>query len=201
MVMPVMIHGFLMSLGLIVAIGAQNAFVLKQGLVRQHIFWICLLCAVSDAILIFAGVYGFGHLLKLFPEVLVVAKCIGVVFLFVYGLLHFIQAYKAEQSLRGTREESSSLWKSLLICLGLTWLNPHVYLDTVLLIGAVAAQFQPDLLQFALGASLASMLFFFGLGYGAAYLQPLFQQPRAWQVLDVLIGIVMWVIAMQLIWN
>lgn len=197
--MPVMVHGFLMSLGLIVAIGAQNAFVLKQGLMKQHIFWICLLCALSDAILIFAGVYGFATLVKLIPELVVIAQCIGVVFLFVYGLLHFIQAYKADQCLQVSKESTASLWKSLLICLGLTWLNPHVYLDTVVLIGAVSAQFQPDLLQFALGASLASVLFFFSLGYGAGFLQPVFQHPRAWQVLDVLIGMVMWGIALKLL--
>ncbi|MCG2607213.1 LysE/ArgO family amino acid transporter [Acinetobacter sp. SM34] len=193
------LHGFAMALSLIVVIGAQNAFVLKQGIKQQHIFAVCLCCALSDAILISVGVLGFSELVLLHPDWLNIAKYLGATFLLIYGAQHFYQAWKGEQRLDLTQDEVPCLWKVLLICLGLTWLNPHVYLDTVVLLGSVSTQYPNTQLYFALGAISASFLFFFSLGYAARYLQPIFQRPQAWKILDLIIGCVMWSIAISLL--
>lgn len=193
------IQGFLLSLSLIVAIGAQNAFVLKQGLKKQHIFWVCLICAISDSILIAAGVFGFAQLMVTHIEWVSWIKYIGAVFLFIYGAQHFYQAYCAKNYLQDSQIEEAHLMKVLGICLMLTWLNPHVYLDTVVLIGSISTEFADNKTYFTLGAILASYLFFFSLGYGARLLEPIFKDHRAWKVLDVVIGIIMWGIAISLI--
>lgn len=194
-----LIHGFLVSIGLIVAIGAQNAFVLKQGLKQEHVFWICLICAVSDAILIFAGVLGFGQMVNSHPLWIDIAKYMGAIFLFIYGSQHFYQAWKKKQSLEAKGQDESQLLKLILICLAFTWLNPHVYLDTVILIGSISTQIEGNPIHFALGAASASFIFFFGLGYGAKYLQPIFQDYRAWKMLDFAVGCLMWWIAYSLL--
>lgn len=188
-----------MGLSLILPLGAQNSFVLKQGLKQQHVFWICLICAVSDAILILAGVMGFGSLILQHPMITIVAKYTGAAFLFVYGLLHFKSAWTASAQLQIEHVESMSLLNALALCLAFTWLNPHVYLDTVVLLGSISVQFNQDKIYFALGAIMASFLFFFSLGYASRYLLPVFKNPRAWQVLDLMIGCVMWWIAFSLI--
>ena len=193
------LHGFAMALSLIVVIGAQNAFVLKQGIKQQHVFAVCLCCALSDAILISVGVLGFSELVLLHPDWLNIAKYLGATFLLIYGAQHFYQAWKGEQRLDLTQDEVPCLWKVLLICLGLTWLNPHVYLDTVVLLGSVSTQYPNTQLYFALGAISASFLFFFSLGYAARYLQPMFQRPQAWKILDLIIGCVMWSIVISLL--
>lgn len=190
--------GMGVSFSLIVAIGAQNAFVLKQGLKRQFVLIVCLICALSDAMLISAGVFGFGKILAQFPLVITVAKYAGALFLIIYGARSFIAAYQSNESLVAKGEAVSSLQQVIGLCLAFTWLNPHVYLDTVILIGTIASQFA-DKVAFALGAILASFVFFFSLGYGARVLQPVFAKPSAWKVLDVMIGIVMWGIAVSLI--
>nr|WP_281495970.1 LysE/ArgO family amino acid transporter [Marivita sp. S6314] len=184
-------------MSLILAIGAQNAFVLRQGLRRAHVFAVCLTCAVSDAILIAAGVAGFGALTEALPGLEWTMRVLGAAFLFWYGWRSFMSARKGGQALTAG-QEAGSLRAALLTCLALTWLNPHVYLDTVVLLGAISAQY-PSQLAFALGAMTASFVFFFSLGYGARLLAPLFARPRAWQVLDVLIGAVMWAIALKLL--
>ncbi|TCB71327.1 amino acid transporter [Acinetobacter sp. ANC 4216] len=193
------LHGFAMALSLIVPIGAQNAFVLKQGLKQQHVFAICLCCALSDAILISSGVLGFSELVTLHPHWLNIARYLGATFLLVYGAQHFYQAWKGEQRLEISSNEVPSLGKVLFICLGLTWLNPHVYLDTVVLLGSISTQYPDTQLYFALGAISASFLFFFSLGYAARYLQPIFQRPKAWKILDIVIGGVIWSIAISLL--
>lgn len=192
------LQGFAIGLSLILAIGAQNAFVLKQGLKQQYVFWICLLCAGSDALLIACGVFGFAALLQQFPVLLMLAQYVGAVFLILYGAQHIKQALQANQSIQLYAASEPSLCKVLGICLALTWLNPHVYLDTVILLGAVSTQFAQLKLYFALGAMSASFLFFFSLGYGARLLLPLFKNPKAWQILDVMIALVMWSIALSL---
>ena len=192
-------HGFLMGLSLIVAIGAQNAFVLKQGLKQQHIFAICLCCALSDAILILAGVLGFSKLVLLHSHWLNMAKYLGALFLIGYGAQHAYSALKGGQALHLNDEQPVSLKKNLLIVLALTWLNPHVYLDTVVLLGAISSQYQEYAVYFGCGAMLASFLFFFALGYGARLLQPIFIRPRAWQILDGMIAVIMWCIAYSLL--
>ncbi|MCK0148985.1 LysE/ArgO family amino acid transporter [Marivita sp. S6314] len=191
------VPGFFLGLSLILAIGAQNAFVLRQGLRRAHVFAVCLTCAVSDAILIAAGVAGFGALTEALPGLEWTMRVLGAAFLFWYGWRSFMSARKGGQALTAG-QEAGSLRAALLTCLALTWLNPHVYLDTVVLLGAISAQY-PSQLAFALGAMTASFVFFFSLGYGARLLAPLFARPRAWQVLDVLIGAVMWAIALKLL--
>ena len=189
--------GFALGLSLILAIGAQNAFVLKQGLRRAHVFAVCLICALSDAILIVVGVTGFGWLSASVVWLADVMRWGGALFLLGYGALSFRAAYNGGQVLEADGQ-SGALAKALGTCLALTWLNPHVYLDTVALLGSVSAQYQ-DRFGFGLGAITASFTFFFSLGYGARFLAPLFAQPQAWRVLDVVIGCVMWAIAFSLL--
>ncbi|MFB2539556.1 LysE/ArgO family amino acid transporter [Acinetobacter sp. c3-l95] len=189
----------MLGLSLIVAIGAQNAFVLKQGILKQHVFWICLFCACSDAVLIGLGVFGFAPLLAKFPTFIILMKYFGVLFLFAYGLLAFKRAYDGGQHLQLEQDgECQSLKQAIALCFAFTWLNPHVYLDTVVLMGSVSSHYQ-NKIAFASGAMLASFLFFFSLGYLARFLRPLFTKANAWRVLDSVIGIMMWWIAFSLL--
>lgn len=193
------LQGFAIGLSLIVAIGAQNAFVLKQGLKKQAVFWVCFVCALSDSILVVLGITGFATVIQLYPELVGFAKWAGAVFLLWYGLQHAIQAFKSNQSLHAGLQNEIQLSKIIIVCLALTWLNPHVYLDTVVLIGSISTQFEQTKLYFALGVITASWFFFFSLGYGARVLIPVFVNPKAWKVLDVVIALIMWSIAISLI--
>ncbi|KKB12739.1 amino acid transporter [Devosia geojensis] len=193
------IPGFLLGLGLIVAIGAQNAFVLRQGLRGEHVFAVCLTCALSDAVLIAAGVSGFGRLTTALPWIETVLRYGGAAFLIAYGLRAFVSALGKGGSLVPSNEAPGSLTSALLACLAFTWLNPHVYLDTVLLLGSISTQYPGEEAIFAAGAVAASFCFFFSLGYGARLLRPLFARPAAWRVLDLIIGVVMCAIALQLV--
>lgn len=190
--------GFVLSLTLILAIGAQNAFVLRQGLRRSHVFWVCSVCALSDAILIAIGVAGFGALAVAVPWFEPLMRFGGAAFLIWYGALNARSAWRGGVAMDLKGGESHSLGKTLLTLLALTWLNPHVYLDTVALIGSISAQYD-NRLAFGLGATLASGVFFFSLGYGARILAPLFAAPRSWQILDAGIALTMWAIAAKLI--
>ncbi|MBI6629616.1 LysE/ArgO family amino acid transporter [Pontibaca salina] len=190
--------GFALGFSLILAIGAQNAFVLRQGLRRDHVFAVCLACALSDALLIAAGVAGFGALARAVPWLEPVMRYGGAAFLLWYGALNLRNAWRGGEALRAEDGRGRGLWRTLGVVLALTWLNPHVYLDTVVLLGSVSAQYD-DRLGFVLGATCASFVFFFSLGYGARLLAPLFARPRAWQVLDLLIALVMWPIAARLL--
>ncbi|MEO9782581.1 MAG: LysE/ArgO family amino acid transporter [Sedimentitalea sp.] len=190
--------GFALGFSLILAIGAQNAFVLRQGLRREHVFWICLTCAVSDALLITAGVAGFGSLATYVPWFEPVMRYGGAAFLIAYGAMSMRSGWRGGSALVTANGSSSGLVTSLMTVLAFTWLNPHVYLDTVVLIGSISAQY-PDRLQFGLGAVTSSFVFFFTLGYGARLLAPLFSRATAWQVLDVLIAVIMWAIAIKLL--
>lgn len=187
---PDYLSGLLLGLSLILAIGSQNAFVLKQGLKREHVFFICLFCALSDAILISAGVAGFGAVTARYPHVVEIAKIAGALFLLVYGLQSLYASWRKSHALTATGQAVSSLKKALLLCFGFTWLNPHVYLDTLVLVGMVSTGASSKLV-FASGAVSASFLFFFALGYGARLLRPLFAAPKAWNVLDAVVGILM----------
>ncbi|MCE8006186.1 LysE/ArgO family amino acid transporter [Aestuariivita sp.] len=190
--------GFFLSLSLILAIGAQNAFVLRQGLRRAHVFWVCLVCALSDAVLIAAGVTGFGRLATALPWFEPLMRYGGAAFLAWYGLRNFISAWRGGEVLEAAHVDRAGLRRTVLTVLALTWLNPHVYLDTLILIGSVSSQY-PDRAAFGVGATTASFLFFFAMGYGARLLAPLFVRPRSWQVLDVIIGCTMWAIALKLV--
>ncbi|WP_171239671.1 LysE/ArgO family amino acid transporter [Ruegeria sp. HKCCA5491] len=193
-----LIAGFVLGFSLILAIGAQNAFVLRQGLRREHVFSLCLTCAVSDAILIAAGVAGFGTLAQIFPWFETAMRYGGAIFLTWYGLRSLSSAWRGGAVMEIGQGQTASLKSVLLTVLAFTWLNPHVYLDTVVLIGSISAQYE-DQLAFALGAMSASFVFFFSLGYGASLLSPVFARPRAWQVLDVVIGVVMLTLAAKLV--
>jgi L-lysine exporter family protein LysE/ArgO len=198
---PAFLPGFSLGLSLILAIGAQNAFVLRQGIARQHVFAVCLTCALSDALLIIAGVSGFGGLTGAAPWVGAALLWGGVVFLLAYGARSFISAWRGQGVLAVARTGATALAPVLATCLALTWLNPHVYLDTVVLLGSVAAQYPGQGTGFATGAATASFAFFFALGYGARFLAPLFARPAAWRLLDLAVGLVMWTIAAGLVWG
>ncbi|ETF02753.1 amino acid transporter [Advenella kashmirensis W13003] len=195
------LSGLFLSGSLILAIGSQNAFVLKQGLRKSHVFWICLVCSLSDAALILTGVLGFSVVVRHAAHVVPFIKYAGALFLFVYGLLHFHAALTKTEAMQDSRIEAPSLKRTLLVCLALTWLNPHVYLDTLLLIGSVSTRFPGQQWLFAAGGITASLVFFFSLGYGARLLLPLFKKPIAWKILDLIVGVTMWVIAWQLVWG
>ncbi|MFW8636923.1 LysE/ArgO family amino acid transporter [Cribrihabitans pelagius] len=196
---PSLTAGFALGLSLIMAIGAQNAFVLRQGLRRQHVFWICLTCAGSDAVLITAGVFGFGALALAVPWFEQAMRFGGAAFLIWYGARSLRAAWRGGGALEAEGGAGTkALLPVLATVLALTWLNPHVYLDTVVLLGSISAQY-PQPVVFAAGASLASFTFFFTLGYGASLLAPVFARPRAWQVLDALVGLTMWAIAVKLL--
>lgn len=194
---------FLTGLGvgfsLILAIGAQNAFVLKQGLKRQYVFGVCLICALSDSILIYLGITGFSKIVIEFPLITTFARYFGAIFLFFYGLKSFYSAFKMNTCLNPSNIEKNNIYKVLGTCLAFTWLNPHVYLDTVVLVGSISTNFTDQLYIFAMGTILSSWIFFFSLGYGAKFLLPLFQKPISWKILDFVIGIIMWIIAVTLL--
>lgn len=192
------IPGFLLSLSLIVAIGAQNAFVLRQGLRREHVFWVCLTCGVSDAILIAAGVAGFGALAENVLWFETVMRYGGSVFLIVYGWRNAVSAWRGGEVLQAEGRASATLSRTLLMLLALTFLNPHVYLDTFVLLGSISAQYD-NRLAFGTGAVVASVTFFFALGYGARLLEPIFAKPLSWRVLDAIIALTMWAIAASLL--
>src|SRR3954449_8825357 len=193
-----LVAGLLTGLSLIVAIGAQNAFVLRQGLLRRHVGPVVAVCAISDLVLISAGVAGIGAIVQHAPTALTIVRWLGVAFLTAYGGRALWRPRHAA-ALTASSDVEPRLRAALVQAVALTWLNPHVYLDTVLLLGSIAAHHGPTgKWWFAAGAGLASILWFTGLGYGARLLGPLLSRPRAWQVLDVLIGLTMLAIAAQL---
>lgn len=214
MSVQIFLAGLTMGLSLIVAIGAQNVLVLRQGLRREHVGLVVAICIVSDCLLIIAGVAGVGALINAVPWIITAAKWGGALFLAVYAFLAAKRAWKpAKKGLDASvdREEEgaatadagvkTAAWTSVgLTALAMTWLNPHVYLDTVFLLGTIAtAQSAPWL--FGVGAITGSVLWFTALGYGARKLAPLLATPRAWRVLDALIAVVMLVLAVYLVWT
>ena len=193
-----LLTGLLTGLTLIVAIGAQNAYVLRQGLAREHVGTVVAVCALSDLVLITAGVAGIGTIVERAPWALTVVRWLGAAFLTWYAVSSLRRARRPE-SLHAAGARSSSRRGALGRAVALTWLNPHVYLDTVLLLGSVANhEGASGRWWFALGASLASVLWFGGLGYGARLASGILARPRAWQVLDVAIGVLMLAIAARL---
>ncbi len=202
----VFVQGFLTCAALIIAIGAQNAFVLRQGLRREHPFAVALCCALSDALLVSLGVAGVGALVQKTPVLLAIAQYGGAAFLLLYGLFAARRALIGPAQFLPTSNEnrvssdSGSLKRALLACLAFTYLNPHCYLDTVVLMGAISSQFSSvERPWFAAGAVSASFVWFFSLAYGARFLAPLFARPVAWRVLDMSIALVMWGIAIGLL--
>ncbi|WP_262927277.1 LysE/ArgO family amino acid transporter [Phytohalomonas tamaricis] len=200
--MEIAAKGFFTATSLIVAIGSQNAYVLKQGLLKRHIGLICMLCFFCDAVLMTLGIFGVGRIFAQSPELTRLITLAGAGFLFVYGALSFRAAWQGEQSLETETNDgvAKTLTSSILATLAVTLLNPHVYLDTVVIVGSLAVTLDHvEKWLFITGALLGSFLWFFGLGYGARLLRPLFATPFTWRILNTFIGIVMWGIALSLL--
>jgi L-lysine exporter family protein LysE/ArgO len=196
---PAFIQGFLLGGSLIIAIGAQNAFILRQGLLRQHVFILCLICAMSDALLIALGVAGLGTLISSSPILIKAVTIGGAIFLFSYAFIAFRRAMNPT-SMHASREGSKSLKGAIAACLAFTFLNPHVYLDTVVLLGSLSAKYEGAArFAYAEGAMTASFVWFFSLGYGARLLEPVFAKPAAWRILDFVIALVMAGIGLSLL--
>jgi L-lysine exporter family protein LysE/ArgO len=191
--------GLGLGLSLIVAIGAQNAFVLRQGLRLEHVGAVVAVCAVSDAVLICAGVLGAGALLLAHPDLLTAVCFGGAAFLLTYGVMAARRALRPADALAADASGvRTGLGVTVLTCLALTWLNPHVYLDTVVLLGSLSATHAGDRWWFAAGAATGSVVWFAALGFGARLLRPVFARPTAWRVLDILIAVVMTALGLSL---
>jgi L-lysine exporter family protein LysE/ArgO len=190
--------GFGTGLSLIVAIGAQNAFVLRQGIRRDRVFAVVAICAVSDAVLIALGVAGVGTLVREFPAALTVVGLAGGAFLLCYGFLAARRVFRPA-AMDVTAAPAATSRRVVLTCLALTWLNPHVYLDTVLLLGTVAAHRGDLRWAFGVGAVLGSLCWFAGLGFGARLLTGFFARPSSWRVLDGLVAATMITIGVTLV--
>jgi len=186
--------GLFTGLSLIIAIGAQNAFVIRQGLAKSHVFLVVAICAVSDAVLIFLGTGGLGTLIQSQPQLLEVIRWFGVGYLSWFGIKSIRSAFRSQKLTTGT-DTSQSAKVAVLSVLGFTFLNPHVYLDTVILVGSIANQFEGNRWFFALGASVGSVLWFSAIGYGAQAASRFMSRPVFWKVLDIIIAIVMFTVA------
>lgn len=190
------LQGTLLGLGLIVAIGAQNIFVLKQGLLRQHVFWVALICTVCDIVLMGAGVFGVGTLLSQNATLTRVLAFLGAAFVVYYGLRAWRSAWVGSSGMHLDGSAAAvSVKRVVLITLAITLLNPHVYVDTLLLVGGIAATYEEQhKLGFWLGTSVASIVWFFSLAYGAVLLSPWLRSRGVWRVIDTLIGVfMMWI--------
>ena len=193
--------GFILGFSLILAIGAQNSFVLRQGLMGRHVFTVALFCSLSDAFLISIGVAGISIFLNSFIDLVSVWLFgIAAIWLAGYGMLRLRDAINGKSILIVENSSLNGLASTLSFLIILTFANPHVYLDTVILIGSVSQQFSGDTkLAYVLGASLASFVFFFSLAYGAKFLSPVMQRPMAWRVLDSLIAFIMFSLAIKMV--
>jgi L-lysine exporter family protein LysE/ArgO len=199
MSLSVYVTGLVSGLSLIVAIGAQNAFVLRQGLLGKHVFAVCLACSLSDAALIALGVTSFQRLAVAAPWFVPAMRYGGAAFLIWYAARNLYSALRSSKALAAADSRASSLTRTLAACLALTWLNPHVYLDTVMLLGAISTRFPGEETSFAFGAMTGSFLFFFALGFGAMWLRPIFASPSSWRALEALVALTMGTIALKLI--
>lgn len=198
--MLVFFKGFVLSASLIIAIGSQNAFVLRQGLKQEYIWLVVFICAFSDALLIALGAGGMGTLIAQFPLLTKLASWLGAAFLCGYAIFSLRSAYKGNHLTLDDPQSTLSRHKVIMMTLAFTFLNPHVYLDTIILLGSIAAQYEAHArMIFALGAMTASFGWFFALGYGARVLRPLFQQARAWRILDIIIAVIMLWLAWSLL--
>ena len=192
--------GLFLGLSLIIAIGAQNAFVIRSGILRNHIFYIALFCAISDSLLIIIGIAGISFFLKYFMnEFSNIIFGFSALWLFSYGLLRIRSALINNYLTVDNNSKSSSLLKAISIVAVFTFVNPHVYLDTMILIGSISQQFlDTNRIYFAIGACAASFIWFFSIAYGAKLLTPIMQKPAHWRNLDLLIALIMFVIAFNL---
>ncbi len=198
--MGALLAGFFTGLSLIIAIGAQNAYVLRMGLARQHVALIVAICAISDIVLILLGVAGIGSVIRSAPGALQVLRWVGVAYLSLFALRSFWRALHLEV-LRPSEEKKGSTKVVISTTLAFTFLNPHVYLDTVLLLGSIGNQYGHGRWLFALGASMSSIAWFCGLGYGARVSSRLMSRPSTWRALECSIGVIMLLIALKLTLN
>jgi L-lysine exporter family protein LysE/ArgO len=189
--------GLLTGMSLIMAIGAQNAFVIRQGLTKKHVLLVVAICAASDAVLIILGIGGLGAIIQGLPWLLEIIRWFGVAYLAWFGIKSLRSAFK-DQSLDSSGTQSGSAKSVALAVLGFTWLNPHVYLDTVILLGSIGNQFAQDKWWFAVGASLGSVIWFTGIGFGAKAASGLMKKPIFWKILDLVIAAIMFSIAIFL---
>ncbi len=197
--MDIFIQGFIVCFGLIVSIGAQNAFLLKQGILKQHVFWVASLCFLGDVFLMTLGVLGLGSIVANLPTLSLVIALLGAFFLFTYGSRSFISIFKSNEALTASNENATSLKRALMITFAITFLNPHVYIDTVVILGGIGGNLDfSGKMAFLIGALSCSFLWFFGVGYGAGFLSPYFEKRRTWQILDFLTGVIMYAIAISL---
>lgn len=195
--MLALVPGFLTGLSLIIAIGAQNAFVIRQGLLRQHVLLVVAICAISDAALIFLGTGGLGTLIQSKPSLIEFIRWFGVAYLTWFGIRSIRSVFKDQSLVTGEGSEMNRL-KIVATSLSLTFLNPHVYLDTVILLGSLANQFNNDRWFFAIGSTLASFVWFTAIGFGARAASRFMSKPIFWKILDSLIAVVMFTIAITL---
>ena len=195
-----LLTGFFLGLSLIVAIGAQNAFVLRQGILRQHVFYIALFCSISDTLLIILGVVGISYFFNDFiHEYSKIIFGFAAFWLCIYGLIRLNSVLKGNSKIIASNIKSSSLKNAISITTIFTFANPHVYLDTMILIGSISQQFENlNRVYFLFGACLASFAWFFGIAYGAKLLSPLMQTPKHWRILDSFIASIMFIIAFNL---
>ena len=193
--------GFFLGLSLIVAIGAQNAFVLRQGILRQHVFYIALFCSISDALLIIIGIFGISYFFNGFVhEYSKIIFYFAALWLCIYGFIRLYSAFQGNSKIIVSNIKSSSLKKAISITAIFTFANPHVYLDTMILIGSISQQFEDlNRVYFAFGACIASFVWFFGIAYRAKLLTPLMQTPKHWRALDAFIASIMFIIALNLL--
>ena len=196
----IFLKGFIVTITLIIAIGAQNAYILKLGLLKQHVFKAALFCTLSDFLLIASGVFGLGYIIQGKQIFINSIAIFGIVFLCFYAFVSFKSAFKNESLKIDNEVKVNPLKQVITLLFVFTYLNPHTYLDTVLLIGGIGANLEDSMkLYFLLGAVLASATWFFSLGFGARFLIPLFKKPLTWKILDISIGILMLFIAYSLI--
>lgn len=194
-----LIKGFATSTSLIIAIGAQNSFVIRQSLLNNHLLLTALICSIIDAFLISLGVLGVGGMISEFPKVMEFFKYFAIIFLFFYGSFSLKSSFAPRSIEQRQNESASSKKKTIGILLALGLLNPHAYLDTVVLLGSIASQQAvSDQIYFGVGAITASFVWFFSLTYGARLLAPLFFKPISWKVVDIFSATVMWGIAYSL---
>jgi L-lysine exporter family protein LysE/ArgO len=192
--------GFFLGFSLILAIGAQNAFVLRQGIIGQHVFFVALFCAISDTILIVSGITSISFFLKSYIyDFQNILFGLSAIWLMIYGVLKLRDAFRSNEIIQIESSSSTGLFGTITILAVLTFANPHVYLDTVILIGSISQQFSGNYkIAFAIGASLSSFIFFFSLAYGARLLLPIMRKSSSWRILDIVIASIMFIIAIKL---
>ncbi|QHI95579.1 LysE family transporter [Aristophania vespae] len=202
MYLSAILAGFVTGAGLIMAIGAQNAFILRQGIQRNFVWLVVAICSLGDIVLIFSGVAGMGHLVRTWPVILPVLRFAGAAFLAIYGLMAARRAIIGADALKPANESAGSRKKVLLTCMAFTFLNPHVYLDTMVLVGSLSTHYAgAGKWMFGLGACIASVVWFTALTFGARFLQPIFRKPAAWQLLDAATALFMLFLSAVLIFN